>query len=94
MSQIVPSSSLLDSADGFWVQNIYKSCFKGIWPERRELTGTGVIFLPACPSPLPQRLSLLPPSLSRGPVKFGTRPVDGPSQIPRHRALLGLTART
>lgn len=24
------------SADGFWVQNIYKSHFSGIWPKRRK----------------------------------------------------------
>lgn len=42
-------------------------------------------------TPLFAGVSGLPPSLSRGSVGFGMRPLGSPSQ--RHRALLGLTAR-
>lgn len=41
--------------------------------------------------PLFAEVSGLLPSLSRGPVGIGMRPVGSPSQ--RHRALLGLMAR-
>lgn len=84
MSQIVPNSSLLDSAVGFWVQNIYV-WFPWHMAQEGRVTWMGVLtFLPGYPL-----LCCLwgcqhthTPSLFRGPVGFGMRPLGGPPQRP------------